>query len=1095
MSRYRNVPARGALVLSLFCSVAPIRALAADTIVGAGATSTEEQTVTGSDKLSVEKGGRLDVDGDAITWEGPSAAPGATITNSGAIVATDRAVDTDGDDNPRYITIRNNEGASMEAGSDTIRIDTDVTDGKIVIDNSGSLLSQTGQAIDLGAIESKDAVTEISNGKTGTITANDNDAMNIGGGTIRIVNEGTISSVSENRGIDIGEYLNVESVEIDNREGGVIEAYSDVIRIDSEDEDDETATGTVVLNNAGLIVSRGTGEEAGQAVDFDKIGSDLGSVTINNFATGEMRAENADAVRPGEGGTVNNWGKIVSNAPENTSGDEDDDTSNDGIDFQGHAGVVHNYAGGLISGARHGITSDENVDVTNEKGATIIGRNGSGVGSDGDGKVVNYGTITGAIDDNSVNGDGDGVDIDGLADITNYGTIEGAGARGEKDGSPNSAEGLAAGGGTIRNLGEDAVISGADNAILIDDSEGGDAPEATEIVNEGTIRGSAGFGIRLIGNQDDVISNSGTIEAAVGPAIEMGGGNDTLNIHTGSKIIGAIDGGVGDDTITLNGEGTFGGADNFEFLKVSGDWILFGDQSYSGGITILDGSLSSDGVLDADMTIGAGSILDGNGTFGSLTVEGTIAPGNSIGTITVTGNYMQALGSDYQVEFDGTTSDLVDVTGTATLDGTVTASPYGTGATAAGRRYTILTAAGGVTLGTYMLSNPNVTAFLQGALANDATNVYLDITRNAVTFASLAATDNQAAVAAAIDGFGTGTVYDAVSSVADAAAAAAAFDSLSGEFHASLKTAIIEDSRFIRDAISARINNAFDGIVVPGADAANREADFGLWGQTFGSWGKSGGDGYADLDRSTGGLIVGGDGDFADSWRAGFVLGYSHGSYDADDLSASGDSDDYHVGIYTGGKFGGLGLQAGIAYSWHDISTDRDVSLPGLDEQSKADYDAHTLQIFGELNYDARAGNVNLQPFANVAYVHLGENGFTETGGTSALTSAGSDEDTTFTTIGLRAATDISMGESPANLRGAVAWRHAFGDINPSSDMSIGGAGFTVSGAPVAEDAALIDAGIDFKLAPNTTLGITYSGQLADDATAHSIKANLGVKF
>jgi outer membrane autotransporter protein len=979
MSNYRNVPVRGALFLSLLCSVAPLRALAADNTIGAGASETDAQTVTGTDSLTIEKGGRLDVDGKAITWTGPSAAPGVTITNSGTITATGRGLDTTNNSNPRNITIINNEGASIVTGDDALRINTDVTEGSVTVENRGLISA-----------------------------------------------------------------------------------------------------------------------EGGQAIDFDKINSTAGSVTINNYATGELSAADADAVRPGEGGVVNNWGKIISSAPTNTSGDEDDDTSNDGVDLQGHSGTVHNYAGGLISGARHGITSDVNVDVTNEKGATIIGRNGSGIGSDGNGTVLNYGTITGAIDDNSVNGDGDGVDVDGLADITNYGTIQGIGAKGQKDGSPNGSEGIAAGGGTIRNLGVDSVISGKDNAILIDDSAAGNAPFATEIVNEGTIRGTSGFAIRLIGNQNDTITNSGTIDAGNGLAIDMGGGDDTLNLYATSKIVGTIDGGAGSDTITLTGSGTFGGADNFEFLEiVSGDWILTGDQAYSGGISIDDGSISIDGTLAADMTIGAGSILDGNGTFGSLTVDGTIAPGHSIGIITVTGNYTQGAGSDYFVEFDGTTSDFIDVTGTATLGGTVTAAPYGAGGTAAGRRYTILTATGGIVGGTtYTLTDPNVTAFLTGALAYDTNNVYLDITRNAVTFSSMAATENQRRVAAAVDGLGAGnTVYDGVSSVADASAAAAAFDSLSGEFHASMKTAMIEDSRFIRDAISARLNHAVNGVTVTGAIAASKATGFGVWGQTFGSWGTSGGDGYADLDRSTGGLVAGLDGEFADSWRAGFLAGYSHGSYDANGLSANSDSDDYHVGVYSAGTIGAFGLSAGAAYSWHDISTERSVSLPGLTEKLKADYDAHTLQVFGELNYDLKAGDANLQPFANLAYVHLGETGFAETGGASALTSAGGDTDTTFATFGLRASTDIAFGETAASLRGAVAWRHAFGDINPTSNVSLSGAGFTVSGAPVAEDAALIDAGIDFKLAANTTLGLTYSGQLAEDATAHSIKANFAVKF
>lgn len=49
---------------------------------------------------------------------------------------------------------------------------------------------------------------------------------------------------------------------------------------------------------------------------------------------------------------------------------------------------------------------------------------------------------------------------------------------------------------------------------------------------------------------------------------------------------------------------------------------------------------------------------------------GTIAPGNSIGTITNNGDYMQAAGSTYLAEItpDGT-SDLIYVTGTATING------------------------------------------------------------------------------------------------------------------------------------------------------------------------------------------------------------------------------------------------------------------------------------------------------------------------------------------------------------------------------------------------------------------------------------------
>ncbi|WP_204266227.1 hypothetical protein, partial [Escherichia coli] len=92
------------------------------------------------------------------------------------------------------------------------------------------------------------------------------------------------------------------------------------------------------------------------------------------------------------------------------------------------------------------------ITVVNEAGATIIGRNGSGVGSDGTATVPTYGTIIGAyagagnIFTNtgaaSVNGDGDGVDIDLIGTVRNFGIIRGTGAGGvDSGGQPNGSEG------------------------------------------------------------------------------------------------------------------------------------------------------------------------------------------------------------------------------------------------------------------------------------------------------------------------------------------------------------------------------------------------------------------------------------------------------------------------------------------------------------------------------------------------------------------------------------------------------------------------------------------------------------------------------
>jgi outer membrane autotransporter protein len=72
----------------------------------------------------------------------------------------------------------------------------------------------------------------------------------------------------------------------------------------------------------------------------------------------------------------------------------------------------------------------------------------------------------------------------------------------------------------------------------------------------------------------------------------------------------------------------------------------------------------------------------------------------------------------------------------------------------------------------------------------------------------------------------------------------------------------------------------------------------------------------------------------------------------------------------------------------------------------------------------------------------------------------------------------------------SAAWQHAFDDVTPEAALAFAstGIGFTVTGVPLAEDSALIDAGLDFALGPGMTLGASYSGQIASDLTDNAVK-------
>src|SRR5665213_87391 len=343
---------------------------------------------------------------------------------------------------------------------------------------------------------------------------------------------------------------------------------------------------------------------------------------------------------------------------------------------------------------------------------------------------------------------------------------------------------------------------------------GGSAIEADgggTITNTGTIKSltsngdTSDAGINFSGAGS--IINSGTIMSATGgKAIIFNGALvHTLTLDTGSILGGNVQGGTGTDNLVLKGIGTetISKFLSFQTLSMQGtEWNLLGTGTFTTSTEVSSGFLHVDGQLTSPtVTIDAAGKLGGTGTVvGNIVNNGTIAPGNSIGTLNVTGNYTQAAGSTYSMELNTVTSDLLNITGTATiLPGTTVSVLAAIGAYTLGQQYTILTAALGVT-GTYTTLTDNA-PFVDFTLAYDANNVYLDVIATGVPFAQVAQTPNQQAAAGAITSLGAGNpAFDAVM-LLNTPDALRAFDLLSGEIHASIVGTLLNDSRFVCDAI------------------------------------------------------------------------------------------------------------------------------------------------------------------------------------------------------------------------------------------------------------------------------------------------------
>ncbi|NSX04284.1 autotransporter-associated beta strand repeat-containing protein [Cupriavidus gilardii] len=584
---------------------------------------------------------------------------------------------------------------------------------------------------------------------------------------------------------------------------------------------------------------------------------------------------------------------------------------------------------------------------------------------------------------------------------------------------------------------------------------------------------------------------------------------------------------TGSDATIRVGDGTAGGANYVATINAAlsgtsgltktdaGTLVLGGTSDYSGATTVAGGTLTVNGAIaSSPVSVQQGATLAGTGTVGATTVAGgaTIAPagnGSGSGTLNVNGNYVQQADGVYQAHVDPTSSasDRIAVSGSATLaeGARLNVTKTSNAAYVAGTRYTVLTAAGGLNGAFTLAGDTAVTAFMGLRGDYDANNAYL-VVQQARAIDNAGQTPNQIAAGRGVDSLaGNDPLKIAVLNLTDDAAARNALDQLSGEIRASIRTASIEESRFVRDAATDRLRDAFCAV---GSEQDKRDARGTAhcgpessrpsgWVRVFGAWGSHDGNGNAGaMHSSTGGILLGADSAVSQNWRVGVLAGYSHTNVDVDSRHSSGSIDNYHAGIYGGGQWGALGLRTGAAYTWQDIGTSRSVNFAGFRDHARADYRAGMAQVFGDLGYRIDAGRYSYEPFVNVAHVNLDTRGFDEQGGAAALASPGNTSDVTFSTLGLRTTADISLGRLTGTLRGSLGWRHAFGDRTPMSTLALrGGDQFGVAGVPIADDAAVVNAGLDIKVGKATTMGLSYSGQFAGNSRAQTVKASLKVLF
>ena len=536
-----------------------------------------------------------------------------------------------------------------------------------------------------------------------------------------------------------------------------------------------------------------------------------------------------------------------------------------------------------------------------------------------------------------------------------------------------------------------------------------------------------------------------------------------------------------------------------------GTLVLTGNNTYSGPTLVNQGRLAVNGSVTSAVSVQSGGIVGGSGTVGSLTARqgGTVAPGNSIGTLNVAGNVSFEPGSRYAVEVGPNgQSDRIQSSGSATIGGgevavTLENSPnlltQSEVRSLLGQQYTILSAQQGVS-GQFDTVAPNY-LFLGTGLSYQPTGVTLSVGRNGTSFASVAQTANERAAAAAADALAAGNpVYESLLSSGTAGEARQAFRQLSGQIHADIASALVNDSRYLREALNGRLRQA-EGLA---SSSAIKADEGGAWAQLLGAWDHASGDANATgYQASTYGVLVGLDSAAADDWRLGVATGYTrtslHGGY-----GSKVDSDNYHLAAYGDKQFGALALRGGAGYTWHRIDTKRSVNYGMQSDRDTAKYSARTEQLFAEAGYSVQGEWLNLEPFVNLAYVNFENNGIAESGGAAALRGDKQHTDATVSTLGLRADTawQVTPGTTVA-LRSELGWQHQYGSLERGTGLRFNGgnAPFVVDSVPVSRDGMVLKAGAEVAVNENATLSLGYGGLLSQNHQDNSVNAGFTWRF
>lgn len=608
------------------------------------------------------------------------------------------------------------------------------------------------------------------------------------------------------------------------------------------------------------------------------------------------------------------------------------------------------------------------------------------------------------------------------------------------------------------------------------------------LLNRGTFNNNAGGVMNNTDNgsirNESVFNNAGTITNDSGRTIENVGG--TFN-----------------NSGILNNSGT---------LRNSGTLNNTGTLTNNSGATFInDGTFSNTGAFtNLGTLMGTGTIT------GNISNSGRIAPGQSIGTMTINGDYVHNAGGVYQAEVNAAgQSDKLNISGTAALNGGTVVVVASSGNYNAQTSYTILTA-GSIT-GAFGNVTSNL-AFLTPSLSYDQTNVYLRLSRN--SFTSAAATQNQNNVAESVEMIYANSPTGDMSTVMSALLglslpeARDAYNQMSALVHTAVGEVTFSSLNRYMGTMTARMNKFSMGgpsselatqpvmfasrdsvadstnmiLAALGRTDYGKVPSWGFWAQGYGDFGNRYGDDISSRYRyDSSGAVFGFDRKITDYLLLGASVGYSYGNVRMKDLSNYAGVSSYQAALY--GIYNGkpLYLSSILAYGLNRYNTRRDISFDGLNRTANADYNAHSLGAYLESGYKVETAVVTVIPMVSLTGAYIMRDSFTERDG-DALNINADSESASYaqSSVGLKLNREFAVQKGKLIPQFQISWDHRLSSDRLGLNASFTGYpayAFASAGEMPDRDSLGLGIGLTWQIRDNLEFNISYNGNFSADNT------------